>query len=351
MHNVMRTFATDREMLDEERNLISAILDTVGALVAVLDSSGRIVRFNRACEQTTGHSLEEVEGKYFWNLFPEEERAAFKTILDGGKGKDSREEYEGGYVSRDGSRRVIAWSTTVLAGIDGVVRYVIATGIDRTERKRLENTILEISEREQRRIAQDLHDGLGQHLTGIAFLAKVQEQKLAEKSLPEAADASKIVRLVNQAIHKARELARGLQPVLSQPHGLMSALQHWAGEVEDVFQIRCRFECEDPVLVPDESIANHLYHIAQEAIHNAVKHGNAKNVFIGLTAGDDEGALTIRDDGCGIPVVLSSQTGMGLRIMNYRTDMIGGTFQISRAGDTGTLVTCIFPMNKAGYLG
>ncbi len=346
MHNVTRGFRSDREMLEEERKLLSAILDTVGALVAVLETSGRIVRLNRACEQTAGHSIEELQGTYFWNLFPEEEHGAIKTMLERGQRKHSREEYEGSCVAKDGSRRVIAWSTTILAGSDGGIQYVIATGTDRTERKWLENTILEISEREQRRIAQDLHDGLGQHLTGIAFLTKVQEQKLAEKSLTEAADASKIVRLVNEAIHKARELARGLQPVLSQPHGLMSALQHWAGEVEDMFQIRCRFECEDPVLVADESVANHLYHIAQEAIHNAVKHGHAKNVVIGLSAGDDEGALTIRDDGCGIPAVLPSHAGMGLRIMNYRKDMIGGTFQVSRAGDSGTVVTCIFPMSK-----
>ena len=108
---------------------------------------------------------------------------------------------------------------------------------DISDRKRLEQNVLEISEREQRRIGQDLHDGFGQHLTGIAFMSKVQEQKLAEKQIPEAADAAKIVQLVNDAILKTRELARGFLPVVSDAHGLMSALQLYAAEIEDLFGI------------------------------------------------------------------------------------------------------------------
>ena len=157
----------------------------------------------------------------------------------------------------------------------GTPAYIIATGIDITERKRLEQAILEISAREQRRIGQDLHDGLGQHLTGIAFMSKVQEQKLAEKGLPDAVDAAKIVRLVNEAINKTRELSRGLLPVVSESRGLMSALQQWAGEVQDLFGISCTFLCIEPVLIHDDAVATHLYHIAQEAVNNAIKHAKA----------------------------------------------------------------------------
>ena len=91
--------------------------------------------------------------------------------------------------------------------------------------------------------------------------------------MPEASDAAKIVKLVNEAIHTTRELARGLLPVFSDSLGLMSALQHWAGEVEDLFQVACRFECDDPVLIDNDAATNHLYRIAQEAVHNAIKHG------------------------------------------------------------------------------
>jgi signal transduction histidine kinase len=144
-------------------------------------------------------------------------------------------EHEGHWLTRDGGRRLIRWSITVLPGLNPESRFTIATGVDITENKRLARALLEVSNSEQWRIGQDLHDGLGQHLTGIAFLSKALEQKLADQSLPETAAATEIVGLVNEAIHITRELARGLLPVISDALGLMSALQHWAGEVEDLF--------------------------------------------------------------------------------------------------------------------
>ena len=120
------------------------------------------------------------------------------------------QDYRSYWVTRHGTQRLIAWSSTMLPGSNGTPNYIIATGIDITEREELEKALLNISAREQRRIGQDLHDGLGQHLTGIAFMAKAHEAKLAEKRMTDAADAAKIVRLVNEAIHKTRELARGL---------------------------------------------------------------------------------------------------------------------------------------------
>jgi PAS domain S-box-containing protein len=335
------------EALQEERDVLSAILETVGALVVVLDPEGRIVRFNRTCEQTTGFSFAEVNGRRVWDLFlapsdRERFKAGFDQLL---RGSAPREE-ESYWLTRNGDRRLIRWSTTILSGSGHAVRYVIASGTDITERKLLERTILDISGREQRRIGQDLHDGLGQHLTGIAFMSKVQEQKLAEKLRPEATDAAKIVRLVNEAIHKTRELARGLLPVQPDEQGLMSALQHFSCEVEDLFQVSCRFECEEPVLVPDEAVANHLYRIAQEAVHNAIKHGKARNIVIVLRAADDGGALTVRDDGAGIADPSGSHTGMGLQIMRYRVSMIGGVLEIARCEDRGTLVRCVFPKKR-----
>ena len=243
------------EALQEERNVVSAILHTVGALVVVLDPEGRIIRCNRACEQTSGYSLAEVSGQRIWDLFMvPEEVDRFKSVFQQLCSDQLASDYEGYLVKRDGARRWIAWSSTVLPGSDAAPAYIIATGIDITERKHLEKTILEVSGREQRRIGQDLHDGLGQHLTGIAFMSKVQEQRLMEKSMPEAGDAAKIVTLVNEAIHKTRELARGLLPVVSDAQGLMSALQQWASEVEDLFGVSCRFQCFAPVLIHDDPL-------------------------------------------------------------------------------------------------
>ncbi len=335
------------EALQQERNVMSAILDTVGALVVVLDPAGRIVRFNRACERTSGYAFEEVRYKYVWELFTvADEAQRFKSIFEQMRSGQAQPEYESHWVTRDGSRRLISWSGTAMPGAHGTPAYILATGIDITERKRLEQAVLDISVREQRRIGQDQHDGLGQHLTGIAFMSKVQEQKLAEKGLPDAVDAGKIVRLVNQAIEKTRELSRGLLPVLSESRGLMSALQRWAGEVEDLFGISCRFLCVEPVLIHDDSVATHLYHITQEAVNNAIKHGHARDILIALGANGGRGALTISDNGSGIPKVSASNKGMGLHIMNYRAKMIGGSLEITPGKPRGTVVTCRFPITN-----
>lgn len=332
------------EQLHEERNFVSAILDTVGALVVVLDNEGRILRFNPACELTTGYSMEEVRGKCIWDLFlPPEEADRFRSIFEVLRTDLLPQDYQSSWVTRHGDQRLIAWTSTLLPGSGDSANYIIATGIDITERKHLEKAILDISAREQRRIGQDLHDGLGQHLTGIAFMAKVHEAKLAEQKRSEADDAAKIVKLVNEAIDKTRKLARGLLPVVSDSQGLMSALQLWAAEIEDLFGISCRFQCEKPVLVHDYTMATHLYHIAQEAVNNAIKHADPRKISIQLTAGQGRGELVIKDDGRGITEPPKGAHGMGLHIMNYRAGMIGGALEIKPGANTGTVVTCIFP--------
>jgi PAS domain S-box-containing protein len=334
------------EALQDERNVVSAILDTVGALVVVLDQEGRIIRFNRASELTTGYSLEEVRGRHVWDLFlPPEEVDRFKLIFQRMSADVLPQEYQSYWVTRHKSHRLIAWSSTMLPGSNGTPNLVIATGIDITEREQLEKAILNISAREQRRIGQDLHDGLGQHLTGIAFMAKVHEARLAEKRIDETADAAKLVKLVNEAIHKTRELARGLLPVVSDEHGLMSALQLWAAEVEDIFNVPCRFQCEAPVLIQDDGIATHLYRIAQEAVHNALKHGHPRSILIGLTAENGRGTLLVKDDGSGIAEVREHSLGMGLHIMKYRAGMIGGALDVCPDEIRGTTVICTFPMH------
>jgi signal transduction histidine kinase len=175
-------------------------------------------------------------------------------------------------------------------------------------------------------------------------MAKVHESKLTEKRVADAADAAKIVRLVNEAIHKTRELARGLLPVVSDAQGLMSALQLWATEVEDIFGIACRFECGTAVLIYDDAMATHLYHIAQESVNNAIKHGHAHNILIRLTAENGRGTLLINDDGAGIAENRANSQGMGLHIMNYRAGMIGGTLEVVPDPIQGTTVTCAFPI-------
>ncbi len=338
------------EALQEERNVVSTILHTVGALVVVLDPEGRIVRFNRACELVSGYNFDEVNQKYFWDLCGvPEEAERFRIMVNQLRIEQNAKDYETSWMARDGSRRLIAWSSTTLPGKDGTPAYIIATGIDITEKKRLEQAILEISAEEQRRIGQDLHDGLGQHLTGIAFMSKVQQQRLEAKGLPEAAEASRIVGLVNEAIHKTRQLAHGLIPVVADARGLMSALKKWSDEIEELFQVSCCVQVEEPVLIYDSFVSNHLYRIAQEAVNNAINHGHAKHITVSLSASGGEGVLKIENDGLNMPGK-PLNTGMGIQIMNYRARMVGGHLEIGNGDEHGVTVTCFFPLKDAGQV-
>jgi len=257
-------------------------------------------------------------------------------------GKPLRSAYR--VMARDGRVLWFQCEAKMIRRQDGRPWFIHGVGFDITERKVLEEAILEISAREQRRIGQDLHDGLGQHLTGIAFMSKVLEEKLSDKSLPEAVEAAQIVKMLNQAIDNTRQLARGLHPVAAEPLGLVSALKKWASEVEGLFHIGCRFQCEKPLPILDVNLATHLYRIAQEAVNNAMRHGKSRNIVIGLSGKNGAGTLTIQDDGEGFSEKRTGQPGVGLSIMNYRADMVGGSLKVQPNEGRGVTVTCMFPL-------
>lgn len=221
-----------------------------------------------------------------------------------------------------------------------VRQRTVALTDEMAERERLERELLEISEREQRRIGQDLHDGLCQHLTGAMLAGQVLEGKLAALNLPEAADANKVVELVEEGINLSRRLAKGLYPVEIEADGLMLALEEYAETTSKLFKVDCRFECDLPVLIHEAATAGHLYRIVQEAVRNAIKHGKAKNILIRLEANEENTVLSIKDDGLGLPKPLPKKRGMGLQIMAHRSTMIGGRFTACRDAIGGTLVTC-----------
>ena len=214
------------------------------------------------------------------------------------------------------------------------------------ERQRLESEILRVSEREQRRIGHDLHDNLCQHLTATALAGQVLGDRLAAKSLPEAADASKVVELVEEGMNLARNLARGLYPVEMEAEGLMAAFQELATSITKGTRIQCVFECDVPVLVHDDAVATHLYRIAQEAVRNAIQHGKPKRIGINLSERGPLLTLTIEDDGQGLPETGPEPKGLGVRIMAHRASMVGGAFSIEPAPTGGTIVTCSLPKSS-----
>jgi PAS domain S-box-containing protein len=207
------------------------------------------------------------------------------------------------------------------------------------ERRILEEELLHASTREQQRIGQDLHDSLCQQLAGIEFQNSVLVQQLAKA--PEAqAEAARIGELMRNATKQARSLARGLSPVEIEPNGLMAALNGLAINTNNLFRVSCFLECPQPVLLENRTSATHLYRIAQEAIGNAVKHGRAKTIVINLKKLAGELILTVKDDGVGFNQEGGAMEGMGLRIMEYRADMIGAMLRIDSTKGKGTTVAC-----------
>ena len=217
------------------------------------------------------------------------------------------------------------------------------------ERTRFQKELLETSERVQRRIGYDLHDGLGQHLTGTALAGHVLGQKLARQSLPEAAEADRLVELIQEAIELTRTLARNLHPVEIQAGRLADTFQELAAHASDQFKVSCQFECHPAAPLPDVNdvnVATHLYRIAQEAITNAVRHGKARHINVRLESTNKQIVLTITDDGIGLPENARNGNGLGLRIMAYRASMIGATFNIERLPSlSGTRATCTLVLN------
>lgn len=207
----------------------------------------------------------------------------------------------------------------------------------------LNEVALEISSLERMRLGQELHDSVGQLLSGVTFLARALENKLSARGLPEAADASEIGHLVFQALTQTRNLARGLFPIELEADGLVEALAELAETLEKLFGISCRVEAEEDLVVSDQTVANHLFRLTQEAFNNSVKHGRATEVFVGLRRHGHGAELFVRDNGIGLPVQGTKSEGLGLRIMNYRARKIGGSLIVEPTEDGGTLVRCIFP--------
>lgn len=333
------------DALRESEARARAVLDTTVDGIITIDERGTIESFNKAAERIFGYGAEEVVGKNVHVLMPQPY-------------KDEHDEYLRSY-RESGRRKIIGIGREVVGRrkdgstfpLDLAVSEVflsdrrIFTGVvrDITDRRQLEHEILRISDQERRRIGQDLHDGLGQMLTGIGLISRNLARKLSAEEEPHAPEMAEIAELIKEADEFARALARGLVPVDLEKSGLRFALQRLASGAEKLFGIRCAFEESGKVLVDDNSVATHLYRIAQEAVSNAVKHGKAEHVRISLAGGDDLIRLRVQDDGVGFPDEFDVETngsGMGVRIMKHRARIIAAHIDIGSGHEGGTTITC-----------
>jgi signal transduction histidine kinase len=243
--------------------------------------------------------------------------------------------------------------------IEGVFISLICAGLKSAKRRadenaaaarQLERKILEISEAEQRRIGHDLHDGLGQHLTGIALIMQRLGKRLTSAGQKDAEEAMKVSEMAKTAVEWTHDLCRSLATPALESSGLAEALRELAANAENIFSIECIFEQTGDEHDIDLNAGVHLYRIAQEAISNAVRHGQAKKVQIDLVGTPRAMDMRISDDGRGIRETNPSFDGMGLQIMRYRARMIGASVDVQEGKPAGTIVACHYNL-KAGSNG
>ena len=333
--------------LKRQNEFTSAVLNTVQSLVMVLDSKGRILNFNRACEVTTGYAFQEVEGKFFLDFFltSEDKDMALRNFLV----VDPRafpNHFETLWLTKKGEKRLIAWSNSGLFDRKGALEHVIGTGIDITERRDLERMVLEITKKEQQRLGQELHDGLAQHLTSTAIVAKVLEKKLSKVASPAVKDAKRVVGMINQATTQTRELAQGLYALEMQSENLYLSLKKLIRDAEKTVGIHCKFKSDGTALTVEDATAMHLYRIAREAVNNAVKHGQCKNIWVYFGKRTERSAeLRIENDGKSFVKKRSTQTGLGMRIMSSRAAILNASFTVEVRPKGGTVVRCVLPLS------
>ena len=343
------------QALRDNEARVRAILDTTVDAIITIDERGTIESFNAAAQRLFGYAAEEVVGRNVNVLMPEpyhsEHDGYLRAYHETGRRRIIGIGREAVALRKDGTTFPIDLAVSEVrlgdrVSFTGIVR-------DISERRRLEQEVLRVSEEERRRIGQDLHDGLGQMLTGTALIAQNLARVLEQEGVGAAEGAREVTDLIKEADQMARGLARGLVPVDVDSGGLQAALERLAQNAERLFGIACAFEAvgsaDGPVRVRDATAATHLFRIAQEAVSNAVRHGRARAVTIRLAGSEHRLRLRVRDDGRGFDEEELEQPeraatrGMGVRIMHYRARIIGGSLEIRRGAAGGTVVTCTVP--------
>jgi PAS domain S-box-containing protein len=332
--------------LKQAERLQRAILDNIPDPAWLKDAEGRYLACNQAIAQFYGLPAESFLGKTLLDCVPTE---GARSAREDKEVMTTRRSVVAELPLTDAQGRM-RWLESIKSPLFNERDEVIGTvGIARdvTERHRLERQILEISDLEQARIGQDMHDGLCQQLVSLAFDANLLQSELSAHRRPEAKKARRIAEFLDQAITETRQLSRGLFVVRLEKEGLPLALEELARANSARFKIHCRFQSQGPAAVKNIAVATHLYRIAQEGVTNAIKHSRAGNVSIRLKAGDSQIELKVEDDEAGLsPAKQKKAAGLGLHIMGYRARAIGGTLDIGPGRQGGTIVSCCVPLPK-----
>lgn len=305
---------------------LRAVLDATLDGFFTIDARGRITSLNHAATLMFRVSAEALIDAH-WNTVLE---IGSSTLPSAG----TLQEATGRRL--DGTTFALECGFSVVdVGADPVVIVVMR---DMTQHRRLERQVLDVTEQLQRQIGQDLHDGLGQLLTGTAFLAKGLQRSVATTDQPQVL---RVVELINQAIGRVRSLARGLSPIHVEAQNLEEVLQHTVSESSELLGIQCELDMQDAIDSARPSTIAQLCLIVREAITNAVRHGQARHVIVRLSREGERSLLVIDDDGVGIGAIDKPLEGLGLRSMRYRAQVIGGTLDVSRT-TYGTTVRCLW---------
>ncbi len=321
-----------------------ALVGHTSAFIVVLDLAGRFVHANASFSETMGYSKKQVIGKTPWEigLMDAAETALskerFARLLRGKKNPpaDSR------LRTKNGEWRSVELRSTVTCKPDGSLDRIVVTGTDMTERNRLQQEVLRVVEQEQARVGHDLHDGVGQTMTGIVSLLEALEADLDGETRQQA---QRIHELLRQSVSEVRRMSHGLSPTSVKYRGLVGALQLLAETVRTNFRTPCECEVDAGISIQNNDIEAHLFRIAQEAVNNALRHGKPSKVKMSLQhVSQTECELRIEDDGAGLKKSKSGQhNGIGVRVMDYRANLIGARLTIKTKPRKGVIVTCRFP--------
>ncbi|GAB5519784.1 MAG: hypothetical protein RhofKO_20350 [Rhodothermales bacterium] len=331
----------ERQAYVEQLAIEQAVIDAVGDGIVLLDEFLNITALNHAAELIFQTRTQVMAGQSFAELLPEAQWTLFEQHL-----ATIDEQAPGLHIELVGCRadgQTFPFDLLLTRiRVHGTIINILSIR-DVSEQLALEQEVLRASENERQRIGQDLHDGLGQMLTGIGLITRnLAHQRRAQGQIqPEQLDD--ITQLITQADQQARLLSRGLMPVDLEAFGLVTALDRLAQKSSDLLGINCEFVSEGSPEVEDGALSTHVYRIAQEAVNNAVKHGMAIHVLVKLRVTDDDLTLTILDNGIGYTEKPLAERGSGVRIMRHRARVLGGALDIQRRAEGGTAIRCHIP--------